>query len=889
MLDLDISDPNHTLLAETKKIFGYMQNTWQKHVDTTGAVECIRTYDNEPIDINIQMDVDEFYNLLFDRWEAQITSGQFKKVFRSFYGGELVQQIKSKECEHISERSEPFSAIQCDIKGKSGLEDSLRAYVEGEIMQGDNKYSCTSCGKHVDAVKRACLKEVPDNLIFHLKRFDFDMLTMIRSKINDEFHFPEQIDMTPYKVEYLSDPSKPHEPDIFELVGVLVHSGTAESGHYYSYIKERPSAGAKGTWVEFNDSDVTRFDPAKIPDQCFGGQNEGIHGAQMGGMRFNKVWNAYMLFYQRASRLEKTKELYKPSPNGIPVSVPLPLDLGNHISMENELFIRSFCLLDPYHAYVVRHLLHQSKRLTVSGEPGTADLHKAGISVTLDTLDQIVSRSKELPELENLVLDLNKMIIDNADAALWVLEWAVKRPTAIRNLLVRSFSPPVRIGICNLLLAALRRLRAWATNESLSLDDAAQLRLKFKSMLDSIISALKAIWPSMHLHARAWDNYFDLLIGIAKLGTYEIELLLDHDFFLRCLEMVWLDADDMKKLRRHYLAYHRLVEKGRKFSHAKMMELLYIFLIHIDLHLPRTTAEQSRITRDGKFCMSTLEADLVLSLGKAREFQLLKKIIEQQANPGVTKLTLIHFIMEGESMPALADSVCQALEEGLRAEPAALSAPFLKATEIYCQNSPDADRIVKLIDFTAKGVESIGDTGGDEHIRFFQRIIATRNNIIPCDQLWFCTLVVERIPDWAPTLLHYHDRSVRNATVEFLQQLLFSKVQEELTDELRESYRDIARLLAQACLDRLQRVYVTPPGGPVSVDSRVVEIIVNVINHIVENYFDASGQTPEDLAFIQRVATMLDAVEQLTVDIPEEIVSGKQPHLSHTHSPQPAY
>lgn len=138
MLQVALDDPegSQKLLSETKKIFGNMQETWCKYVDPEGAVCSIRTYDNESIDVNIQMDVDEFYNLLFDRWEAQITNPEEKKRLRSFYGGQLVQQIKSKECEHISERLEPFSAIQCDIKGKANLEESLQAYVEGEIMQG---------------------------------------------------------------------------------------------------------------------------------------------------------------------------------------------------------------------------------------------------------------------------------------------------------------------------------------------------------------------------------------------------------------------------------------------------------------------------------------------------------------------------------------------------------------------------------------------------------------------------------------------------------------------------------------------------------------------------------------------------------------------------------
>jgi ubiquitin carboxyl-terminal hydrolase 34 len=138
MLQLPVTEPetSQKLLAETKKIFANMQETWCKFVDPEGAVCSIRTYDNEPIDVTIQMDVDEFYNLLFDRWEAQIVDPEEKRRFRRFYGGQLVQQIKSKECEHISERLEPFSAIQCDIKGKINLEESLQAYVEGEIMQG---------------------------------------------------------------------------------------------------------------------------------------------------------------------------------------------------------------------------------------------------------------------------------------------------------------------------------------------------------------------------------------------------------------------------------------------------------------------------------------------------------------------------------------------------------------------------------------------------------------------------------------------------------------------------------------------------------------------------------------------------------------------------------
>jgi ubiquitin carboxyl-terminal hydrolase 34 len=138
MLNADVTEPETTqsLLWETKKLFAYMQETWLKAVDPQGVASSIVTYEGDAIDVAIQMDVDEFYNLLFDRLESQILSAAEKKSFRQFYGGQIVQQIKSKECAHISERLEPFSAIQCEIVGKASLVESLKAYVEGEVMEG---------------------------------------------------------------------------------------------------------------------------------------------------------------------------------------------------------------------------------------------------------------------------------------------------------------------------------------------------------------------------------------------------------------------------------------------------------------------------------------------------------------------------------------------------------------------------------------------------------------------------------------------------------------------------------------------------------------------------------------------------------------------------------
>lgn len=137
ILSAEVQDSNdQRLLFQTQKLFSFMQESDRRFVEPGLVASSIKTYDDTLIDVHNQMDVDEFYNLLFDRWEAQLRGADERKTLRSFYGGQLVQQVKSKECEHVSERLEPFSAIQCDIKGKSTLQDSLQAYVGGEIMEG---------------------------------------------------------------------------------------------------------------------------------------------------------------------------------------------------------------------------------------------------------------------------------------------------------------------------------------------------------------------------------------------------------------------------------------------------------------------------------------------------------------------------------------------------------------------------------------------------------------------------------------------------------------------------------------------------------------------------------------------------------------------------------
>ena len=67
----------------------------------------------------------------------------------------------------------------------------------------------------------------------------------------------------------------PREYYQYKLRGVLLHSGTSESGHYTSLICDRYNSEEK--WFEFNDSRVSPFNPEEMKNEAFGGQMESYY------------------------------------------------------------------------------------------------------------------------------------------------------------------------------------------------------------------------------------------------------------------------------------------------------------------------------------------------------------------------------------------------------------------------------------------------------------------------------------------------------------------------------------------------------------------------------------------------------------------------------------
>ena len=269
-----------------------------------------------------------------------------------------------KSNKNVREQEDPFVCLSLQVKGTKGLEHSLSQFVEGEQI---TDYQWEDSEPRVTISKRQCISQLSDTLVFHLKRFELNFDTFRREKVNDFFPFPTYLNMLPYTKEGLMSPGLDKGRSStyyqYELAGVVVHTGTTDSGHYYAYIKDKgeeksssnifvdsvplpsshsplhsgitlpgyasssssaqsatssntKSSGCSGEkekktdrrghrWLEFNDSEVSEFSESRLEAECFGGSTKSYNYSVSTINEVDTVnpKSAYMLVYRRVSLL----------------------------------------------------------------------------------------------------------------------------------------------------------------------------------------------------------------------------------------------------------------------------------------------------------------------------------------------------------------------------------------------------------------------------------------------------------------------------------------------------------------------------------------------------------------------------------------------------------
>lgn len=592
---------------------------------------------------------------------------------------------------------------------------------------------------------------------------------MQRSKINDYFSFPEKIDMRPYTVEHLMDSPDECPEDVFELVGVLVHSGTAESGHYYSYIKERPSNGTNQPWVEFNDDTVTGWDPKHMEGACFGGLDLRT-GVDTGNVQFDKNYSAYMLFYQRSSYLAAQKQDLEQSGMISPIRLPLSPRLSNHIAMENELILRKYCLYDPSHATFVNKMLLNVKNINKGCCSDAHSLEKLALVVALNHLDQVIARTKDLPDFSGFLLVLKQMCNNCAECSRDFLEWFCDRPECLRHLLLRSPETVVRSHMSALILAALVKVKADASYAyGLGQDDDSTGEMdpyEDPQLLQKVVRTTVKLYDMFHNNTRAWPEYFGLLLSISGLGDHEAVLLLDAGYLRRMLEIVC--ADNQQPISTQYQRMLNIISKRgatRPVSYESIIGLLYKLLSICVLSAETVDDSEERLSIS--LCGGTISlTDTELRLlsgewGRAQANTLTEKLLQIHQNYHATRNIIIDLL---DSRDELDHNIFQAIVRGIQRSSATVPAgPFLKAAITYCEFSQEQDAIQKMVTQVTKVAAQIDSLEGKEFLQFYTELLDLESNKSNISSEAIFQIYLDHLPQWAPPLLNYYDSAVRES------------------------------------------------------------------------------------------------------------------------------
>ncbi|EGR33307.1 ubiquitin, putative [Ichthyophthirius multifiliis] len=299
----NINQLDQNISYQLKHLFIYMQESIKQYIQPFNFICSIRSYDGEPINVLVQQDVNEFFHLLTDKIDNEFKNTNNKQMLQTLIGGTLCNQLISLESEYpyCAETFEPFLTISLDIQNCSNIEQAMDAFVKGDTLEGSNKYYCENYGRKLKAQKKVYVNQLSNNLIITLKRFEFDYQLMQKKKINDYFEFTLSLNISKWAFQNEEQQVDPNYYQ-YDLVGILVHSGTAESGHYYSYIMNREDKN----WYEFNDTQVTEFNINKLKEECFGGQqnnnNNNYYGFQNVNFQFFDLFNIF--FKQNINRVK---------------------------------------------------------------------------------------------------------------------------------------------------------------------------------------------------------------------------------------------------------------------------------------------------------------------------------------------------------------------------------------------------------------------------------------------------------------------------------------------------------------------------------------------------------------------------------------------------------
>lgn len=314
------NDVDDNMFHQLQRMFSYLELSERVDFIPFGFTYSFKDFEGNPTKLSEQKDAQEFLSFFLDKLENAIKPSMYKYMTQNIFGGKNCSQITCTSCGKVKNKYEDSLFLSCEVKNMKTLNDSLDKLTSEEKIDG---YKCEGCNQNVTITKRNVIASLPNVLIVHLQRICYNFEEDRNEKINSRLEFPRHLNMKQYTLEEKTLKENVTENDEiylkcddyydYYLVGVIVHLGSADSGHYYSYINTiRDGHGnislydpnnekMSKSWLEFNDSNISKFNVEKLEEECYGGSqsNGNERGMMFGWGRNERCKNAYMLVYER--------------------------------------------------------------------------------------------------------------------------------------------------------------------------------------------------------------------------------------------------------------------------------------------------------------------------------------------------------------------------------------------------------------------------------------------------------------------------------------------------------------------------------------------------------------------------------------------------------------
>ena len=304
------------LLFQLTKMFYYLTYSDKSFYNPKQFVFSFKDYDGNPTNPNVQCDAQEFLTRFVDKLGENIKNTCERFLCNNILGGTTLQQIicTNTDCKNISERRESIIYLSLDIKGNRTLEDCLDKFISEEKIED---YHCEKCDKKITHIKQVLIDKLPNILILHLQRIAFNYETFLMEKINDEVAFYNELNIKRYTVDRY-DQNIDKEKYEYELIGVILHNGTAQYGHYYSVIFSQDKK-SDNKWYKFNDTTVTEttYDNMKRDIENYNNNNREYNPSPYMLLYKKKIPNPVLVNIREINENDNISNLLKDNTNNI--------------------------------------------------------------------------------------------------------------------------------------------------------------------------------------------------------------------------------------------------------------------------------------------------------------------------------------------------------------------------------------------------------------------------------------------------------------------------------------------------------------------------------------------------------------------------------------------